>query len=81
MGCIYSDFEGKCQFSPIEQGTDEKGFCIVEEDPNPSDSCESYESNAIDCPECGAECDNEDMCEYCGYCFNCGLIDCECEWE
>jgi hypothetical protein len=83
MGCLYCNFEGRCDFYPgiVKLGTDWKGFCMVEEDPNPADSCDSYESNTPICPECGEECENEEECELCGYCFNCGLMDCECEWE
>jgi len=84
MGCIYSNFEGKCDFYPteIKIGADWKGFCVVEEDPNPANSCDSYESDCQgNCPECGEESENEEECEYCGYCFDCGLMDCECEWE
>ena len=49
MGCKFSDFEGKCQNfdedNPIETpGCDDEGNCICEEDPDPSISCETYES-------------------------------------
>jgi len=60
MGCIYSDFNGKCSMWDEDTpsyndglGTDWDGNCIVEEDPNPIDSCSSYQNN--DPEEDGAE--------------------------
>jgi len=47
MSCAFSDFEGLCElFNPnIEQnGCDENGNCICEEDPDPSIMCEDYQS-------------------------------------
>jgi len=54
MGCIHSDFDGECilwekdsSYNPW--GCDEEdGTCMVEEDPNPLDTCEDYESNDPD---------------------------------
>ena len=52
MGCIYSNFNGECsmwdpEIDSSDLGVDpddtEHGYCIVEEDPNPEDSCSSYE--------------------------------------
>ena len=50
MSCKYSDFEGKCTlwdaddtFEHIANSCDEKGYCSVEDDPDPSVSCEDYE--------------------------------------
>ena len=48
MGCVYSDFDGLCTlWSPnIEsKGTDINGYCIVEDDEDPLQSCEDYEPN------------------------------------
>jgi len=47
MGCKFSNFNGKCTLDGNIGiiGTDEEGNCVVEDDPNPEDSCESYESN------------------------------------
>lgn len=56
MGCIYNNFSGRCTLSdyeededkkievPVAMGYDDEGYCIVDEDPDPSYSCESYES-------------------------------------
>ncbi len=84
MGCLYSNFEGKCDFYPdeVKLGCDWKGFCVVEEDPTPEDSCDSYEWDGEECPECGEK--NEggySVCEFCDYCWHCALSECECEWE
>jgi len=60
MGCIYSDLrDGKCQMwegdsSLDPEGCDEEGFCIAEDDPDPS-WCQSFESNEPD-----------EVCDYCG---------------
>lgn len=43
MGCIYSDFEAYCSLGNV--------ICIYEDDPNPIDSCEFYESDYM-CYEC-----------------------------
>ncbi|MBT6048139.1 MAG: hypothetical protein HOG49_15125 [Candidatus Scalindua sp.] len=49
MQCKYSDFEGRCQmFDPEADsglGVDEEGegYCVCEDDPEPSNSCEGYE--------------------------------------
>ncbi len=74
MGCIYensgfSEDSGKCSLWDDDDvgngfdamGTDKEGFCCVSDDPNPADSCESYESDST-CFECGqdlnvSECD------------------------
>ena len=84
MGCLYCNFEGVCDFYPedLNVGVDENGFCVVEEDPNPEDSCCSYQSmDMTECSECGQTSENIDECEYCGYCFHCAMSECECEWE
>ena len=47
MGCIYSNFEGKCTVDIVD-------FCCYEDDPDPSYSCESYESDYY-CSECGID--------------------------
>jgi len=58
MGCRYSDFEtGKCaRFDPeVDQnGCDENGFCICEEDDCPLGVCEDFNCE---------DCHNYDNCE------------------
>lgn len=53
MSCIYCDFHGKCQmwdedstntFENNAVGWDSEGYCVVDDDPDPSISCEIYES-------------------------------------
>lgn len=50
MGCKHSDINGLCQMfdeDDVEgrpEGCEDDGFCLVEDDPSPEDSCESYES-------------------------------------
>lgn len=49
MGCIYSDINGKCDLyhsASMEEdlGVDNNGYCICEDDPDPSISCNNYES-------------------------------------
>ena len=59
MGCIYSDFEGKCQ---CDVGDDD-GYCCYEDDPDPFYGCEYYESDYV-CTECGADLNVEECkCE------------------
>ena len=58
MGCLYSDFEGMCQNYDEDEnysldGMPWDGICIWEDDPDPSYSCEWYESGV-----------NEDNFEY-----------------
>lgn len=66
MGCIYNNFDGDCQFFDAEdgdtspEGCDEEGICICEDDPDPVDTCQSYESNWT-CSECGQDL-NVDEC-------------------
>ena len=53
MGCIYSNFEGECSMwdkdHPIDNmGCDDEGFCICGDDPDPSYTCETYESDGND---------------------------------
>ena len=48
MGCIYSDSDGICTvYDPgIENsGWNENGYCICEDDENPLESCEDYQSD------------------------------------
>lgn len=59
MACKMCGWNGRCQMikadTPEELHTelffwasdvlDEKGFCLVEEDPHPEDSCWAYESD------------------------------------
>ncbi len=37
-----------------EEGCDKNGYCAVEDDPNPADSCDSYESDYT-CYDCGVD--------------------------
>ena len=49
MGCIYSEYRtGLCQLydGTIEMnGCDENGICICEDDDDPTQLCEDYQSN------------------------------------
>lgn len=56
MSCVYSNWEGYCSlynedndvdtsYINCPMGWDEIGACCVEDDPTPSNSCESYEPN------------------------------------
>jgi len=50
MTCIYSDLDGKCGMWINDSdgdllGTDSEGYCVCEEDPDPLETCDSYESN------------------------------------
>ena len=48
MGCIYLEDDETCSiYNPgVENpGCDEDGICNCYDDPDPSDLCESYESN------------------------------------
>ena len=50
MGCKHSNFGGICNMwdeddtADAPAGCDDDGACLVDEDPNPEDSCDSYES-------------------------------------
>ena len=58
MSCMYCDINGKCEMfdESIERnGVDESGYCVCEDDPDPSVTCEDYES--ID----GEEDDEDDI--------------------
>ena len=49
MGCIYNNWDGECSIwdKNIEmQGCDERGICVCDDDPNPEDSCEDYNSDS-----------------------------------
>ena len=93
MSCIYSsNTDGKCTllwdddkkeaFAENEICLDKNGYCRVEDDEDPSYSCESFESSDYnECPECGENIETYDVCNYCGYCINCARSECECEWE
>jgi len=48
MGCIYNGWEGNCSLS------DNNIICVYEDDPDPSYSCENYESDYY-CHECGED--------------------------
>lgn len=50
MGCRFCDFDGKCDnwdpefmFEHIVTSCDNKGHCMVEDDPDPLFSCEDYQ--------------------------------------
>jgi len=56
MPCVYSNFNGECTLwnkeehkgvtcQNSEYGFDKDGYCIVEEDPTPSDNCSNFESS------------------------------------
>jgi len=72
MGCIYSNFSGFCTMSTKDikpQGcgdeyseNDEMYACETEDDPIPSDNCESYETDS-GCSECGADYNAGEECE------------------
>ena len=56
MACLYSNFQGYCTL-------EEDISCCFEEDPNPTDGCENYESDNY-CSDCGCGCDlNTEYCE------------------
>ena len=57
MTCIYSNFNGECTLADrsekygmtvvdpctAPEGCDEQGYCMIEDDPHPEDSCAEYE--------------------------------------
>ncbi len=45
MSCKFAEEDGKCPFADdgIERPVDKNGICLVEDDPNPEDSCEDYQ--------------------------------------
>ena len=50
MSCKFNSFEGECQLwdeeTPDEMnGCKGDGYCVCEEDPDPSVMCEDYESD------------------------------------
>ena len=51
MSCIYCDFDGICQICDQDSLVDncgcidEHGYCLVQDDEDPSLTCENYESN------------------------------------
>lgn len=72
MGCIYEDrCDGLCSLATnndgefdaecAQQGCDEEGMCVVSDDPDPSHSCDAYESD-WSCVDCGVDLNVED-CE------------------
>lgn len=72
MACLYADkCDGVCsmatnndgEYDPEQKqgGCDDKGVCVVGDDPEPSRNCENYESD-WSCYECGADLNNEE-CE------------------
>ena len=75
MGCIYSNFDGFCTLSSSSDPKDSQPqgcgeldesedmySCNVEDDPVPSDNCESYETDS-GCNECGADYNADEECE------------------
>ena len=70
MGCIYEDRSldsaGACTLCDEDDLTNgpegsENGICVCSDDPDPSYSCDSYESDYV-CPDCGVDL-NVDECE------------------
>ena len=62
MGCIYTDNDGVCTIDHDDEMM-EDGYCCFDDDPDPSDSCESYESDNM-CRDCYADLNVEDCtCE------------------
>ncbi len=55
MGCRYSNFDGKCNVFDEniedELGCDDDGFCICEDDEDPSELCSNYDSEDDDTTE------------------------------
>jgi hypothetical protein len=48
MGCKYSRIDGMCEIYDERVdcgGVDDEGFCICEDDPDPTVLCENYESD------------------------------------
>ena len=54
MGCIYHDFKGKCTLSDEMDNGSENGYCVCDDDPDPSYSCGDYESDYY-CHDCGVD--------------------------
>ena len=61
MGCIYQNREGECTLASDTYGNlteemegSDDGYCVCSDDPSPSDTCGSYESDYT-CRECGAD--------------------------
>jgi hypothetical protein len=70
MGCIYNDFNGVCSFydedsSLNPEGCDSEGYCLADEDEDPS-WCSDYQSVY-----------DEDVCDYCGEPLGFCSEDCE----
>ena len=67
MGCISSDFDGKCNMLDEENadsrplGCSKNGYCNAEDDPIPSDSCDIYESD-WKCNDCYADFNADEEC-------------------
>ena len=66
MGCIYShdgicEFYDKSEIAGKPMGCDKNGNCVVEDDPIPSNNCESYESD-WSCSYCGADMNSDEAC-------------------
>jgi len=56
MGCIYHNYSGKCTISEEdwEMAGSKDGYCVVDDDPDPACSCDTYESDYY-CSECGVD--------------------------
>ena len=70
MGCLYEDRNGNCTLAcndsgefvvSLEQQGSKDGICVVSDDEQPSDNCESYESDDS-CFHCGADYNIEEEC-------------------
>ena len=57
MGCVYSDADGKCELydGNIDMPVDKEGYCQVEDDPDPSMSCEDYEERQCGVMPCHSQ--------------------------
>ena len=51
MGCHFCDFNGQCQkfedesTDITELGCDDDGYCLCEDDEDPEDACEHFQSD------------------------------------
>ena len=66
MGCLQNNFHGECNVwdESVEMpGCDDEGFCVCDDDEDPADTCEDYQSD-WECSECGCDLNiNECDCE------------------
>ncbi len=71
MGCIYEtndmcslclDRDDKLDMEALQQGCDDDGVCVVSDDPDPSYSCDAYESDSA-CPFCDTDWNVVEECD------------------